>query len=490
MMSGMKRMGRKRVERAIALTGAVALAMLALPDGLTGLEAQSAAARGPAQPVAALAGPVALPASGALPAPAGIAAVSERAQEDPADSLYKAAREALNRGAYSQAAKLFREIRDTYPESKYVPDTYYFEAFALYRQGGRRDLINAVALLAYQQERHANAATSGDATSLRARIEGELARQGDAAAAERMAEVEVAPEQESCDEEDLALRIAALQSLMQMDSDRAEPILRKVLARRDECSRELRANAVFIVADQGGPEAEGILLEVARTDPDVEVRRQAVFWLSDVGSDRAVTALDSILNDPNSEPDVQEQAIFAIAETGSERAADILRRYIRDSSHPDELRAHAIFWLGESEGEVEADFLRELYSQVDDDELRNQILFVLSEVGGEENRDWLLARAMDPNESGDIRQQALFWAQEAGVETSDLIRLYDTASEPDLKEYLIFVLAERDDDESIEKLIQIARSGSDEELRKKALFWVAESGDPRAEELLMEILEQ
>ena len=52
---------------------------------------------------------------------------------------------------------------------------------------------------------------------------------------------------------------------------------------------------MFLIAQEGAAGTEDILLETARSDPDPEVREQAVFWLSQVGTDRAVGALDSIL---------------------------------------------------------------------------------------------------------------------------------------------------------------------------------------------------
>ena len=82
---------------------------------------------------------------------------------------------------------------------------------------------------------------------------------------------------------------------MQMDDARARPILQRVLARRDAGSVCLRRKAVFLIAQESAAGTEDILLETARTDPDPEVREQAVFWLSQVGTDRAVGALDSIL---------------------------------------------------------------------------------------------------------------------------------------------------------------------------------------------------
>ncbi|HEX6107546.1 MAG TPA: outer membrane protein assembly factor BamD, partial [Gemmatimonadales bacterium] len=54
-------------------------------------------------------------------------------QGDPADSLYRAAREALNRRDYRRAAELFAALPGRYPASGYAPDAYYWQAFALYR---------------------------------------------------------------------------------------------------------------------------------------------------------------------------------------------------------------------------------------------------------------------------------------------------------------------------------------------------------------------
>jgi len=64
----------------------------------------------------------------------------EQSQADVADSLYRAARQALNNNQYSRAAELFSSIRDRYPRSTYVPNTYYWQAFALYRAGSDDNL--------------------------------------------------------------------------------------------------------------------------------------------------------------------------------------------------------------------------------------------------------------------------------------------------------------------------------------------------------------
>src|SRR5690348_8957725 len=71
--------------------------------------------------------------------------------EDPADSLYRAAREALNRGDYKRAAALFRDVERKFPQSQYVADAMYYQAFALSRTGNERDLRQALEVLTEQQ---------------------------------------------------------------------------------------------------------------------------------------------------------------------------------------------------------------------------------------------------------------------------------------------------------------------------------------------------
>jgi hypothetical protein len=108
-------------------------------------------------------------------------------QADPADSLYRAARQALDRRDYSRAAELFARVPSRFPRSAYAGDAYYWNAFALYRIGGTSQLHAALDALDAQRGSHPKAATRGDAQALERRIEGELARRGDQDAAIRVA---------------------------------------------------------------------------------------------------------------------------------------------------------------------------------------------------------------------------------------------------------------------------------------------------------------
>src|SRR4051794_5051359 len=57
------------------------------------------------------------------------------ASSDPADSLYRLARQSLTEKEYDTAARLFETIVSKYPRSEYAPDALYWKGFALYRSG-------------------------------------------------------------------------------------------------------------------------------------------------------------------------------------------------------------------------------------------------------------------------------------------------------------------------------------------------------------------
>jgi HEAT repeat protein len=282
--------------------------------------------------------------------------------------------------------------------------------------------------------------------------------------------------------------VAALNALMQMDPASAVPVLRRVLERRDSCSVELRRRAIFVISQKRTAETEDILLGVARGDPDNDVRQQAVFWLSQVGSDRAVTALDSIMRG-SSDEELRDKALFALSQIHGPRSLQILRDVAAREDAPEESRARAVFWLGQRHDTESASFLRELYGRTTSAELKERILFSLSQMHSSENSRWLLDLAVNPSEGVELRKKALFWAGQSGADIGDLVRLYDRTTDRDIKEQLIFVFSQRYP-AALDKMIDIARHETDRELRNKAVFWLGQSRDPRATQALLEIINQ
>jgi len=405
-------------------------------------------------------------------------------QEDPGSRAYATAREALNARRYQEAAEAFAKLRQDYPKSAYLPASYYYQAFALSRVGGRSEYRQARDLLRTQLDRYAQASTYSDARELMVRVESQLARQGDsqaAAAITRQAQEPCGPEQE--------VRSAALNALMNMNAERAIPILKKVLEERDACSAELRQQAVFLIAQKMDDESVGILLDLAHRNPDPspEVREQAVFWLSQVDTEEALEALEAILRESD-DPEIQENAVFAISQHDSQRSGQILRAYAERKDVSPEIRENALFWIGQRPGGAE--YLKSLWGSLDDPELKDNVLFSVAQDHSAESRTWLMALVRDESEDMEIRTSALFWVgqQDEGFSIRELRELFNSFSDPEMKEQVIFSASQRDEAAAVDFMMEIAENPENGEMREQAIFWLGQSEDPRVPEFLLRII--
>jgi HEAT repeat protein len=418
------------------------------------------------------------------------------AKADPADSLYRLAREALSRGDYKRAAEIFHSIPERYPQSAYAGQAMYYEAFSLYRSGGDDELSAARDRLNQLKQKYPSVAT-GDRTTLMTRVCGELAKRGDEActmlidSAANRTGTRTAPSAgavRSCPSEDDPNddRIEALNALLQMDAERAMPILKQVLARRDACSAVLRRKAVFLVSQKQTPETANILMDLVRNDPDQEVREQAVFWLSQVPGSTGL--LEQILKG-NADQDIKEKALFSISQQNDPRAQQILRDFAARESEDSDLRESAIFQLGQRRSTENTEFLRALYSRVTNEDLKDKIMFSLSQQRGVGNEQWLMNIVVNPKEDVELRKKALFSASQAGVATSEFVSLYNRLTDSELKDHMIFVLSQRPrDPAAMDKMFDIAKNEKDPDLRKKAIFWLGQSRDPRAQQFLIDLI--
>lgn len=407
---------------------------------------------------------------------------------DPADSIYRAAREALNRGEYRRAAELFREIGVKHPKSAYAADALYWEAFALYRIGTTAELRTALQVLNTQQTKFAQAATQADAATLATRINGTLASRGDAAAAaavERAAATKTA-----CDKEDIAVRVEALNALGQMDPESATPILGRVLARRDECSASLRRRAIFLLGRRADASAVTLLTTAARTEPEPAVRSEAIQWLAKMPGDQPIATLEELLRTSNEEH-VQRAAIRALMSHESPRARQAVRTIIERKDAPEKLRAEVISSFDRDRATAEdAAYLRGLYPKLESNRLRERAISAISRVGGPENDQWILALARNANEPMEIRAAALSRASRSAMPISDLATLYDQLTERSLREQLLSTFSRRKEPEATDKLLDIARNGTDPQLRRAAISMLTKKNDPRTTKLLLEIIDQ
>jgi HEAT repeat protein len=230
------------------------------------------------------------------------------------------------------------------------------------------------------------------------------------------------------------------------------------------------------------------LLAAARNDPDNEVRSQAVFWLSQVHSVRAATALDSIAR-RSTDPDLQERAVFALSQQQDPRATQALKEIAESRDMNRDVREKAIFWLGQRHDEG-LEYLQGLYQRLDDDQLRERVIVGIGQSRSPASRKWLLDQAQNEKTDIELRKKAIFWAAQGGASANDLGGVYSGLKDQELKEQAIFALSQVKDSTAVDRLIEIARKDSDPEMRKKALFWLSQRHDPRVAAILEQILSE
>ena len=426
------------------------------------------------------------------------------AQEDPADSLYRVAREALNRGEYRRAAQVFNEVTRRYPQSRYAQDCAYWEAFSRYRIGTTDELRLALRILdgkgdlplnVEQMLQNGRGNGNIDIPALRSRVLGALAARGDRDAESRLKTEAAQQGGQVCDREAVSMRAEALNALAQMDIAAAMPAVRKVLVQRDECTVELRRRALYIVGRQPGPDAATLILDVAKNDTDRGIRGEAMRWLPRVAGDAAIPQLEELLR---TSPDEQTQraAVSALGALDSDASRRAIRAIIERNDAAERVRTEAILSIarekdGRQVSAEELNYLRALYSRMPTTRLKEAVLSAVSRVPAVENEQFLLGIARNVNEPPQLRAAAL---QRLGrMETAkveDIARLYEVADSRGMREQILSALAQRKEPQAIDKMMEIARRDTDPRIRSYAISLLGRSNNERAKALLTEMIEK
>jgi HEAT repeat protein len=89
------------------------------------------------------------------------------------------------------------------------------------------------------------------------------------------------------------------------------------------------------------------LIPLARTNPDRDVRRQAIFWLGQKAGTKAAGELRRAVDeDPDEE--VRQHAVFAISQLPQDRSVPMLIELVKTHKSR-EVRKRAMFWLAQTD---------------------------------------------------------------------------------------------------------------------------------------------
>jgi HEAT repeat protein len=192
----------------------------------------------------------------------------------------------------------------------------------------------------------------------------------------------------------------------------------------------------------------------------------------------------------NGSPTVRKAAVFWIGQRDEPNARALVRTIAADERETESVRGAAIFALGQGESSTTQDeaFLRSLFARLTSEKLKDRILMAVSQRESADGTRWLLAQARDAQQDMEVRRKAVFWAGQGRATVGDLTALYASVQEPRLREHLIFVLSQKQEEAATTALMSIAKSDPDREMRKKALFWLAQKDDPRVTKMITDLV--
>ncbi len=412
------------------------------------------------------------------------------AQGDPADSMYRAAMDVMNKGDYRKAATLLKEIPVKFQYSQYAAEAMYWQAHALYRVGGTPDLQEALQTLESMKSKYPNSRlrnSQADVGALQVRIAGVLNTRG--RGGDEIVKRALSQNTSTCDSEEAQIRSAALNALMQTDPAAATDYAQKMLAKKDDCSRELRRNAVFLIGNRPGPSSVSTLIGVAKNDPSVDVRTSAINYLGRMQSDEALAAIEELLKSSDDQQ-IQREAVRALANNANPRARAGIKALVERTDVSETLRTTALDALNpERATQEDVAWLQALYPKVESARLRSRIISAMARIGGTQNEKWFSTLANNENESIEVRLEAL---RRAGttMDIAALGRLYDQTGQRQLRYELVRQLGSRKETESIDKLGDIVKNGTDPEVRSRAMNALINKKDERATKLVMALLDR
>jgi HEAT repeat protein len=412
-----------------------------------------------------------------------------QASGDKVAQLFQSAKDTVYNKNWQAAAEQWRSFCEQFPQSKWAAEPYYWLAYSLNqaaseigdveRQSAMREQAMAKVEMLLVRFRDSNWAE--DARMLRIELAESLVKAGKA---EYKKYITHSAEAENGS--GINVKLVALDALLQMDEEKALPILKKII--RESKDKNIRAKAVFVLSQHDDPSIAPLLGEIARKDEDLFVREQAIFWLGQHGDGLGI--LLGLYSD-SLDRKLKEKILFAFSQSESEASLNKLVEIAK--TDPDtEMREKAIFWIGQSDDQKAPAALLEMYRANASIELKKKIIFSLGQLESDISLSFLKEIATGNSEDR-LKEEAVFWiGQHGGEANANMLKdLYDNGNASfGFKEKILFSLSQNDSPAALKHLLAIARSEKNPELRKKAIFWIGQFDSEEAAKFLQQLIDQ
>lgn len=373
----------------------------------------------------------------------------EQEMQNRMQELYDHGRGDLDEENYGDALKKFTELAQL--KGPLTDAALYWKAYAENKQGKREAALSTVAELkkSYPQSRWKK-----DAEALEIEV-----RQGTGHP--------VSPDAAN----DAELVGLALQGIMNSDPQRGIALIEQKL--NSSASPKEKARYLFVLAQNGSPQAQDALARIARGQSNPDVQRKAVEYLGMYGGKRSGTTLGEIYASSN-DPAVKRTVIRAYLMSGDREHLLALAKGEKN----DDLRREAIRTLGMVGGQAE---LQQLYQSETSVEAKTEILQALF-LSGDSQKLSQLAQS-EPNP--ELRRTAIRNLGLMGAKAPELQAIYSKETDRSVKEAVLeaYFLGG-----NASALVAIARAEKDPELKKKAVEKLSLMGSKEANDYLMELL--
>jgi HEAT repeat protein len=368
--------------------------------------------------------------------------------------LFREGRDFIEAQNWQKAAEKFNDFIAAYPKDKDLDAALYWYGYALQKQGRTEAKDPLIKLI-----------TKFPNSNWRSDAQGLLVVMGEKAA------VEQALERDNCE-----IKILALQSLFQADEERAIALVTESLRANTGQCQGYQAAAVSMIGSHGGPKVVPLLLDVARTHADMRLRLTAIKRLGEQHNDQVADELIKIYEADRTK-EIRTQILRALIQSRSQRGTAKVFEIARTGDDL-AMRQSAIRYIGELKDSASLDELIRLYDTDKTTEIRSQVLRALSGRDDARARTKLLEIARS-GETPELRIEAMRRLGDHGrITIEDLIQLYTSEQNLQIKQALLRVFADRHDDPGAHsKLMEVARGNEAVELRTYAIRQLGQKDD-------------
>lgn len=376
--------------------------------------------------------------------------------------VFREGRDFIESQNWQKAAEKFNDFIRVYPKDKDLDAALYWYGYALEKQGRKDEASKPLERII---EKFPNSSWRREADAL-------LVAMGFAA------KVQQALDRDNCE-----IKILALQSLFQADEERAIGIVVEALKANPAPCQGFQAAAVAMLGGHRNPRTIPLLLEIARTNPDLKLRLTAIRRLADQHNEQVTEELIRLYETDRTK-EVRAQILRALVDSRTPRGnAKVLE--IARSGDDLQTRLYALRYIGDMKDTASLDELIRIFDADKTPEIRAQILRALAERDEPRARQKLMDIART-GETPELRLQAIRMLGNGGRFTiEDLLQLYSSETNLQIKQGLLRAFADNNDPRAQAKLFDIARGNDPVELRGFAIRHLGNKDDQQTVDQLV-----